>query len=453
MGGIVFAVITRAVKWPGLRGIFGSVAFALVVSLVMIGTSAVQAVAGPDAPVVFPDEYAVSISDPGCVDTSVTQTASLTNAMQEDFTFVLTAQYGTDEYVSSEPIVVHPGQTAAGSLAIRNGANYKFSIWGNSSALFDFFERYYKSQDFTAPECRALQAGAVSISPDPVGAGTVTFTATPAGFDDANGGVALTYHYEWTYDGSPVGTDAAVLPDLVVAKGKAVAVSVTATDGVLTSSAATDSVLVGDPPFAANPDSYTTLMGTKLLVGPRHGILANDNAPGKTTLTVKHVNGTFVGRRGATVGTGHGKLTLKTDGSFTYQPQRGYRGLDTFTYVASDGTSSMSATATIRVDATPIAKDDRYSVTLHSILTVAASGVLTNDLDADGDTLRVSAVNGRASGIGRSVTTARGGGITVKADGSMSYKPGARSRGIDWFTYTVSDGFASSTAVVWIRVS
>ena len=62
----------------------------------------------------------------------------------------------------------------------------------------------------------------------------------------------------------------------------------------------------------------------------------------------------------------HGNVTLNPNGSFTYTPDAGYDGPDSFTYRASDGSlDSNEATVTITVTATPneapVADNDAYS--------------------------------------------------------------------------------------------
>ncbi len=85
--------------------------------------------------------------------------------------------------------------------------------------------------------------GTVAITPDPAYPGTRSFTATPAGFTDPDGDT-LTYHYVWTLNDDPVGGDSNTI-SLTVKNGDVVAVSVTASDGIASSGAATASVTVG----------------------------------------------------------------------------------------------------------------------------------------------------------------------------------------------------------------
>ncbi len=89
----------------------------------------------------------------------------------------------------------------------------------------------------------------------------------------------------------------------------------------------------------AGPDSYTTVESKTLNVA-KPGVLANDTA-GTTAVVVTPPTS--------------GKLTLNSDGSFSYQPTREFVGTVTFTYAAKAGTqTSTPATVTITVtESTP----------------------------------------------------------------------------------------------------
>ena len=78
------------------------------------------------------------------------------------------------------------------------------------------------------------------------------------------------------------------------------------------------------------------------------------------------------------------------------------------------------------------------------MLTVnAASGVLANDSDADGDALTVSLLSGPAHGT-----------VSLNADGSFTYTPAVNYNGGDSFTYSVSDGNGgTATATVTLTVA
>ena len=141
----------------------------------------------------------------------------------------------------------------------------------------------------------------------------------------------------------------------------------------------------------------------------------------------------------------HGTLTLNNDGSFTYEPNTGYYGNDSFTYKANDETAdSAVATVTINVNAIPVVENDTYSVDEDGTLTKdAATGVLANDVDADNDTLTVAVVDQPAHGT-----------LTLNTDGSFTYEPDADYHGTDTFTYKANDGtHDSETATVTITVN
>jgi hypothetical protein len=94
-----------------------------------------------------------------------------------------------------------------------------------------------------------------------------------------------------------------------------------------------------------NPDSYQDGVGGTLAVGAT-GLLANDVSH-FGALSVGSVDGSTY----STVSTAHGTVTWNPDGSFSYTPNAGFFGTDTFSYVATDGNGnqSNSTTVTIRV--------------------------------------------------------------------------------------------------------
>lgn len=182
----------------------------------------------------------------------------------------------------------------------------------------------------------------------------------------------------------------------------------------------------------ANADNYSTAVEQLLTVTANDGVLANDTDPNGDPLTAAVVTTT-----------GNGTLTLQDDGSFTYQPNSGFTGNDTFTYTATDGTNtSAAATVTITVqddtaNTAPVAVTESYSVDEDQTLTIdTVGGVLSNDTDVDGDNL-TSSVR----------TTASNGTLNLAADGSFSYTPAADFNGQDTFTYVANDGTTDSNEV------
>src|SRR5206468_33025 len=174
-----------------------------------------------------------------------------------------------------------------------------------------------------------------------------------------------------------------------------------------------------------------------LAISAASGVLANDSDVEQDPLTAVLV-------AGPTKGT----LTLNADGSFTYTPNANANGADTFTYKANDGAADsniVTAHTTISpINDSPVAGNDAYTMNEDSVLTAgAASGVLANDSDVDGDTLSAILVSGPSKGT-----------LTLNADGSFSYTPSANVNGSDSFTYRASDGSLSSeVATVTITIN
>ncbi len=113
---------------------------------------------------------------------------------------------------------------------------------------------------------------------------------------------------------------------------------------------------------------------------------------------------------------------------------------------------------------TGIAKSaDSYVVNESGTLTISSassSRLISNDTDADSDSLTVTQINGAAVSDGQSVTLASGSTLVIHSDGSFSYSAGS---GFDYlkqgqvasdsFTYTISDGHGgTSTATASIAV-
>ncbi len=100
--------------------------------------------------------------------------------------------------------------------------------------------------------------------------------------------------------------------------------------------------VLNPPPIAVN-NSYETLINTALTVSVTEGVLSNDTDENGDTLTAQLVTDVM-----------HGSLTLNADGSFSYTPSINYVGVDSFTYVANDGSSnSNEATVSITVNSVP----------------------------------------------------------------------------------------------------
>ena len=99
------------------------------------------------------------------------------------------------------------------------------------------------------------------------------------------------------------------------------------------------------PPFdfapVARPESYQGGEGKAIRVASvGSGVLANDSDQDSPCLTAALVSGPS-----------HGRLTLKSNGTFTYIPATGFFGSDSFIYKASDGLAA-SAPCTVSIEVT-----------------------------------------------------------------------------------------------------
>src|SRR5690606_38386077 len=114
----------------------------------------------------------------------------------------------------------------------------------------------------------------------------------------------------------------------------------------------------------------------------------------------------------------HGTVVLNADGSFTYTPNEGYVGTDSFQYVANDGElDSEIATVAIEVqettvESTVIANNETYIITAGSTFHADSPGVLANDVDEEGDPLTAVLFTGAQHGT-----------LVLNADGSFEYTP------------------------------
>ena len=258
--------------------------------------------------------------------------------------------------------------------------------------------------------------GAVTLNADQ----TLTFTPTP----NVNGDVSFTY----------------------TAKDSLGAESAQATVTIHINA-------VNDAPVAA-PNSFTTAEDTTATFN----VLANDSDAenGKPDL-VSQVNGQAIATGGTVAVTG-GVVKLNADQTLTFTPNADFNGTGlSFTYVAKDFSGGLeSNTATVNYSVTavndaPVAVFDVVSGTEDTPVTF---DVRTNDTDVDGPfPLNVTQINGIAISVGSPVTLADGAQVALNAGGTLTYTPAANANGARGFSYTVSDGTASSVGNVTVNLA
>jgi len=115
---------------------------------------------------------------------------------------------------------------------------------------------------------------------------------------------------------------------------------VTLEDSRYLPSTTTGSLTVSNTPPAAVDDAYSVDQNDVLVV-PAPGVLDNDSDADHHALTAVLVDEPE-----------HGSLTLNTDGSFTYIPDPGFYGADSFAYQANDGFDD-SNLATVNITVNP----------------------------------------------------------------------------------------------------
>lgn len=177
-------------------------------------------------------------------------------------------------------------------------------------------------------------------------------------------------------------------------------------------------------------DTVSTTRGVSVTIS----VLANDSDLDADSLTITGVSRPYAGT-----------ATVSGD-TIVYQPLSTYVGVDSFTYVVSDGRGgSAGATVSVQVqDPTvpnqpPVATNDSQTIAPNSSVTI---NVLANDSDPNGDTLFVT------------IEIAPQHGDAIIQNGQIVYTPDASFVGTDVITYRVSDGMGgSATATVTITVT
>ena len=205
----------------------------------------------------------------------------------------------------------------------------------------------------------------------------------------------------------------------------------TVSDGLVTADAAVTITVrpVNDPPMAVSDTAVMDEGGTLQIL--TRALLVNDSDAEGQALNISTVRDAVNG----TVGLDGTTITFVHDGSETTSGG--------FTYTASDGVDTATATVTITVmpvndPATGVG--DTAVVDEGGTLQMQTRDLLVNDSDAEGDALSISAVGEALNGTVRMDGTT----ITYVHDGSETTSGG--------FAYTVSDGVDTATTTVTITV-
>nr|QIO32460.1 DUF4082 domain-containing protein [Bradyrhizobium sp. 1(2017)] len=179
------------------------------------------------------------------------------------------------------------------------------------------------------------------------------------------------------------------------------------------------------PPVANNDSGYTTTQNAALTIAGG-ALLANDSDPNGGTLTITGVSGAV-----------NGTVSFNSQtNTVTFTPNTGYTGAASFSYAIADGqggtaTATVSLTVNTATNQQPVANNDSgYSTTRDTALTIAASALLANDTDPNGDPLTITGVSAGVNGT-----------VSFNAQTSrVTFTPTTGYTGAASFSYTISDG-------------
>jgi VCBS repeat-containing protein len=181
-----------------------------------------------------------------------------------------------------------------------------------------------------------------------------------------------------------------------------------------------------------------------LTLGPAQILVINENTSGSgnvLTGAVDSENATITATAG-TFTTPHGSVTINANGSYTYTPQLGFAGSDSFSFTAHTADDSTSGSVTVTVNHV---NDLTVS---NGVLTVNENGsavgnVVSGAVDSEG--APISAVAG---------TFATGhGSVTIANNGSYTYTPTPGYAGNDSFNFTDQTADDSTTGSVTVTVN
>jgi hypothetical protein len=193
--------------------------------------------------------------------------------------------------------------------------------------------------------------------------------------------------------------------------------TLSADDGDGGTDSETVTVSFSQPPVAQDVEASVDEDDVLSVVAP--GLLGSaSDADGDTVTLTSHTDPS------------HGELEVSAGGAWAYTPDANYHGPDSFTYTVAAGGQEDTGTVSITVNPVndpPSAPDDSATTAEETPVVVTPAAA-----DADGDALTLAVASGPASGS-----------VTVTASG-LRYVPDLDFNGTDSFTYTASDGPATS---------
>ncbi|MDB5948100.1 MAG: hypothetical protein JWQ33_3126, partial [Ramlibacter sp.] len=366
-------------------------------------------------------------------DAPVANNDTLTATEDTAATYTAAQLLGNDTDVDGPSLTIGTVTSGAGGTAVLNGnGTVTFSPGADFNGVAGF--SYTATDGALASNTATVTVNVAPVNDAPVAVGDilaatedtpVTYTAaqllandtdvdgpalTIAGVTSGSGGTAvLNGNGTVTFTPGPNFSGAAGF-------------SYAATDGALTSNAATVTVNVA----AANHAP----------VAVNDSVAASEDTP--VTYTAAQLLGNDVDQDGqplsiaSVASASGGTAVLNPDGTVTFTPAADYSGPANFDYVATDSlltSNAASVTVTIAaVNDAPVAASDTLAATEDTPVTYTAAQLLGNDTDVDGPALTVA-----------SVTSGIGGSAVLKGVGTVTFVPIANFNGAAVFSYTATD--------------
>ena len=208
-------------------------------------------------------------------------------------------------------------------------------------------------------------------------------------------------------------------------------------DGDLTSTASVDIDIaaVNDAPVATDDAGVTDQDISITLTFAE--LLSNDNDIDGDALTITEVSNAQ-----------NGSVSIDAQSeTVTFTPDAGYFGPASFDYTVSDGDLSDTGTVNLTVNeeanVAPVAVADSFTGTEDQALVITAAELLSNDTDANGDSLTIVDVFNAANGT-----------VSFNVQNqTITFTPDANYNGPASFDYSISDGDLTSTASVAIDIA
>ncbi|MEM5538663.1 Ig-like domain-containing protein, partial [Olleya sp. AS48] len=323
---------------------------------------------------------------------------------------------------------------------------------------------------------------AVLTATDNCGDAIVTFNEEIVG-DICTGNQTITR--EW------IATDACDLTtshtQVITVNQPVLTASIDSVTNILCSTEATGTINIavsgGSLPYTYSIDGGTTYTSNATindLAAGNYSIIVLDANECSTTLSaeilsnctdaIADINNTFVGQAvsgnvltndedfegdiqtvTANTNPANGSVTIDAAGNYTYTPNAGFTGEDTFTYtICDDGNPQACDTATVYIEVLPESGPENEAPIANADTATTPEGtpvdivVLANDFDPDADPIIIT-----------NNTTPDNGTVTVNTDGTITYTPNDGFIGEDTFEYTICDNALPAlcdTATVTVTV-